>query len=442
VATGETVTQQRRRVKLAAHLMSAAAILQFEWEAMDETTPTRDLIRPGLLTRLQRICRTREINRATLGHILVAEAQRARSEDIFYLEWLTREIELTLTSFANGVVRYVRQQRDLLQREHAMSLVYLCIANTQIAADRAKLILLLSGLSQGSSLPLMPPPISGNAEYLTGRQMKAIGRLLELADAFYAKEFLGPVRPRLFPLLGGASGVGKTFLVKKAAALLKAEFLSVTAGDWIPMGANQEFEATAFTILAKVACHERVVVCIDEIDKVRLDTDSAWGRSVASDLWRALDHSLPVAAYLRSPRSSLHGVDLSEDKLAKRIPAVLWFVGAGTWQTHYEQKSGIGFSQGAKKIEQLEGRLIQRTNTIPSELLLRFHPEVIELAHPTPEESVEVFRSSGLTEAAVNVGLRLDPVTHEWRGGMRSLEAIWAEIAILRRKQHTSIFNE
>ncbi len=439
---GETFAQQRHRLTLAAHLMCAASILQAEWEATDGVTTSKNLIRPGLLARLHRVCRTHEIDRIAMGHVLMAEAQNARQSDLCYLGWLTREVELSLTMYAAGVLRYIRQQRDLLAREQAIALAYLGIAFGEKADDREKLATLLSILTQGSPIRLVPPALPNKAEYLTNRQRVVLERVTELGDAFFANEQLGPLRPRLFPLLSGATGAGKTFLIRKAAARLKAEFISLTVGDWIPQGAAAEYEATCYTILQKVAAHERVIVCIDELDKIRLDSESTWGRSVASDLWRALDHELPVGAYLRSPRSTIHGVEISEEKLAKKIPSTLWFVGIGTWQATFETKPIIGFSPLNQACQPLEGKAIQRSQTIPVELLLRFHPTVIQLTYPAPEETEEIFRACGLTEAAQNVGMKLVPEQHDWRGGMRSVEALWAEIAILRRRNQVKIYHE
>lgn len=439
---GETLAEQRHRLTLAAHLMCAASILQAEWEANDDVAESRDLIRPGLLARLLRICRTHAIDRIAMGHVLMAEAQSARQSDLCYLEWLTKEVELSLAPYAAGIIRYIRQQRDLLPREQAIGLAYLGIAFGQKADDRAKLATLLSTLTQGIPLRLVSPVLPDKSEYLTNGQRAVLERVTELGDAFFANERLGPLRPRLFPLLGGATGAGKTFLIRKAAARLKAAFITITAGEWIPQGAAAEYEATCYSILHKVAAHDRVIVCIDELDKVRLDSDSTWGRSVASDLWRTLDHELPIAAYLRSPRSTLHGVDISEDQLTQKVPSTLWFVGIGTWQANFETSPTIGFSSQNLVTRVLEGKTIQRSQTIPVELLLRFHPDVIQLTYPTPEETEEVFRACGLTEAAQNAGLKLDPQRHDWRGGMRSVEALWAEIAILRRRHHARISNE
>lgn len=439
---GETVAQQRQRLTLTAHLMCAASLLQAEWESDDNVATGRTLVRPGLLSRIHRICRTREIDRIAMGHVLMAEAQRARQGNLCYLEWLTREVELSLTAYAGGVLRYIRQQRDLLPKEQAIALAYLGLSFGDNSSDRAKLATLLSSITQGCSLRLVPPAITDKSEYLTRYQREALDRITDLADAFFANEQMGPLRPRLFPLLAGETGVGKTFLLRKAAARMKAELISITVGDWIPQGANPEFEATAYTILGKVALHDRVIVCVDELDKVRLDSESTWGRSVASDLWRALDHELPVAAYLRSPRSTVHGVDISEEQLTKKIPSTLWFAGIGTWQAYFETKQAMGFSPLPECAHTLSGRTIQHTQTIPTELLLRFHPQVLHLPYPSPHETECIFRESGLTAAAAAVGLKLDPHGHDWRGGMRSVEALWAEIAILRRKHHSKSFYE
>lgn len=440
---GETVAQQRHRLTLTAHLICAASLLQAEWESDEKISIRPNFIRPSLLTRLQRICRTRDIGRTAMGHVLMAEAQSARQGDLRYLEWLTREVELTLSGHTTGVLRYIRQQGDLLPKEQAIALAYLGISLGEDSPDRARLITLLSSLSQGCALRLVPSTPAEKSEYLTSNQKAVLERVTELADAFFANEALGPVRPRLFPLIAGATGAGKTFLIRKAATRLKAEFISITAGDWIPQGANADYEATTFTILGKVAAHDRVIVCIDELDKLRLDSESTWGRSVASDLWRALDHELPVASYLRSARSTIHGVDISEEKLRKKIPTTLWFAGIGTWQSHFEIKKVTGFSPESLGSERLSGGAIQRSQTVPTELLLRFHPEVLNLPYPAPHETETIFRQSGLTEAAARVGLSLDPRSHDWRGGMRSVEALWAEIAILlRRQQAKSIYEQ
>ena len=238
---GETLAQQRQRLTLTAHLMSAASLLQAEWELDDSVG--RNLVRPGLLARIQRICRTHDIDRIAMGHVLMAEAQNARQGDLRYLEWLTREVELSLAAYASGILRYIRHQHDLLTKEQAIALAYLGISFGEKPIDRVKLTILLSSISQGSTLRLVPPALAEKSEYLTRNQRTLLDRIVELADAFFANEPLGPLRPRLFPLLAGETGAGKTFLLRKAAVRLNAELISVTVGDWVPQGASADYEA-------------------------------------------------------------------------------------------------------------------------------------------------------------------------------------------------------
>jgi hypothetical protein len=102
------MAQQRQRLTLTAHLMCAASLLQAEWESDDMAIDRGPRIRPGLLARIRRICRTQAIDTIAMGHVLIAEAHTARHGDLLYLEWLTREVELSLAGYAAGVLRYLQ----------------------------------------------------------------------------------------------------------------------------------------------------------------------------------------------------------------------------------------------------------------------------------------------------------------------------------------------
>lgn len=58
------------------------------------------------------------------------------------------------------------------------------------------------------------------------------------------------------------------------------------------------------------------------------------------------------------------------------------------------------------------------------------------MAYPSSQETAEIYQKSGLSQAALDVGIDLCPAAHDWtKGGIRSLEAIWAEVAIRQRKR-------
>jgi hypothetical protein len=437
---GESLLDQKRRKSLSALARSAASVLQEEWEKIDDDAPAQRFVRPALLARLARICRNQQMSRIALGHILVAEATNARLSPIPYLEWLIRELELSLAPFASGVYRYVRLNRESLSPERSVGLVYLAVSFSPEPKDRGTLLELLTCIvAHGSTLRLVPPPPSSKSEFITAEQQHVLSRLLELADTYFSNQQLGSIRPRLFPVVVGPSGAGKTFLGKRVAGLVKAEYVCFTCADWIPLGANQEYEPTLYAILIKLANHERIVLCIDEIDKVRLDAESSWGKSVCLDLLRVLDLNFPIAGFLKSTRASSEAVGVTKEELASKIARNLWIMGCGAWQALHEKKAQLGFFPEVVTAK-IDARVIQHTATIPPELLLRFHPEILQVRYPTPEETADLFNACGLTEAAASLGMDLDPASHDWtRGGLRTLEAIWGEVAVRKRKRQIDI---
>lgn len=442
---GESISDQKARMRLVAQALSVANILQEEWAGNTGVLSPADLLAPNLLCRIARIRRRKNLDPASLGALLLNEAHQARHGDLKHLTWFTREAELCLVRHPNGLSRYLREQRKSLPRERKIALLFFGISLAKDKTDRGELVsLLASGYLEANRELAEPIAPSKSEPILTRNQQLVLGRLTDLADAFFSQEHMGPIRPRLFPLVAGPTGAGKSFLAKQTAQRLNASFITLTAGDWVPLGAAADYEASMYTILAKLAHSERVVLCLDEVDKVRIDVDGTWGRSVASDIWRVLDQNLPVAGFLKSPRATLQSVDISEEKLVARVASGLWIVGAGTWQTLYEAKPQMGFGCHTSLVKvRLNGDAIAKGSSIPTELLMRFHPDVLQMSYPTGEETEVIYRESGLSAAAAAVGLNLEPGLHDWnKGGMRSLESLWGEVAIRRRKKLNNAFYE
>lgn len=442
---GESISDQKARMRLVAQSLSVASILQEEWATNTGALRPGDILAPNLLCRIARIRRRKNLDPVALGALLMNEVHHARSADLKYLSWFTREAELCLIRHPIGLNRYLREQRKSLPKERKIALLFFGISLAKETSDRGRLVsLLASGYLDANKELSEPSPQTKSEPILTQNQQSVLSRLTDLADAFFTQEMMGPIRPRLFPLVAGPTGVGKSFLAKQTAQRLNASFISLTTGDWVPIGAAADYEASLYTILAKLAHNERLVLCLDEMDKVRLDVDGSWGRSVASDIWRVLDLNLPVAAFLKSPRATLQSVDISEEKLRARVAAGLWIVGAGTWQTLHEIRPQMGFTSNApQQATRLTAATIARHSQIPTELLMRFHPEVLHVAYPTCEETTAIYRDSGLTIAAASVGLTLEPALHDWsKGGMRTLESLWGEVAIRRRKKLNQAFYE
>lgn len=102
-------------------------------------------------------------------------------------------------------------------------------------------------------------------------------------------------RPRLYPMIAGPTGAGKSYRVEKLAGNLSANYFRVTFGEWLPKGAASEAgERTLFRILNAVRNNKRVLLHLDELDKCWFSFETVGERSIANELWDALDKKFPV----------------------------------------------------------------------------------------------------------------------------------------------------
>lgn len=133
--------------------------------------------------------------------------------------------------------------------------------------------------------------------------------LLEMGRLFFSGDRILPkVQMRLQPLVIGPTGAGKSFLVESVARELNAEFLRLCRGDWVAMGCRSA-RPTVFRILDFVVTYDKVVLHLDEVDKLTNLQGSEWSASIASDIWSLLERSLgaTIIEYLRDttfPRSA------------------------------------------------------------------------------------------------------------------------------------------
>lgn len=257
-----------------------------------------------------------------------------------------------------------------------------------------------------------------------------------MGRAFYAGSSATlAVKPRLFPLVVGPTGAGKSHLVKLTAETLRANHLRVTYGDWVPRGAREGAgEATTQRIIEAVLSHDRVLLHIDELDKCQLSYEHSWTRSIANDIWNVLDGEL---------RHHQAADDATAARLRKRVASGLWIVGSGTWQQVFEEASraGLGFNAQppppvAADPVALREKIVQ-ARMIPTELLSRFAGELQFIFYPeTVEEKQRLLDESGILELARSIGFPVSVNDLNFAAaGMRCLESLLTRVVIAAQEQ-------
>jgi hypothetical protein len=279
----------------------------------------------------------------------------------------------------------------------------------------------------GTVVAVTPKPASQPSMHRS--QRVAFARCLSLGKLHFSGRLQNlPLKPRTFPLLVGPSGVGKSHLATQVAKELGAHLMPLTFGRWTPAGARDSRQ-TMFAILDALAGHVRLVIFIDELDKFG-GWDGSWARSVANDIWAALDGVFPLDTYHADKEA---GKTLTTSDLAR-----LWIIGAGTWQAQTEpssERKPIGFVPSAvRACEPSSADVIARVRAareVPVELLARFHSEPIHMSYPRPEEVPALFSQYGVVELAAEAGVDLASVKLDFsKGGVRVIEAFVADLLL------------
>jgi hypothetical protein len=284
------------------------------------------------------------------------------------------------------------------------------------------------------------PKARFECEPVTESHRAAGDTLHTVGQLFFSNErYLVPgLKLRLFPLIVGPTGAGKTFLVRSAAKRLRARYLKVTRSDWIPQG-SATGRPTMYQILDYVITQPRVLLHLDELDKYRISfSGPEWSAAIAGNLWSVLDGALPVLEYLRdTPNSSEKNV--TEAKINSWIQSRLWVVGSGTWQSVFKENragSAIGFA-GAHENTPVTADAIARSELISPELLHRFCSDLIFLKYPNHhEETARLLESTGISALASELGETITAQNVNFElGGMRVLESIATRLVIARHRR-------
>jgi hypothetical protein len=271
-----------------------------------------------------------------------------------------------------------------------------------------------------------------------GETLKAVGEL------FFAEgRCLNPgLKLRLFPLVVGPTGVGKSHLVRSAAQRLGCAYFRVTRSDWIPQGSSRG-RGTLYQILDYVSTQPRTLLHVDELDKLQISFGAQeWSASIAGDLWSLLDGAFPILEFLRDATYT-DGEKPTPVEIESWIKSRCWIVGSGTWQAVFKGNrpgSAIGF-RSASEVEPVSAEMIEKAELISPELLHRFTSDLIFLNYPDRRETAHLLESSGIGALAREMGQMINPSDVDFtKGGMRALESIATRLAIAwqRRRLNTA----
>lgn len=232
-----------------------------------------------------------------------------------------------------------------------------------------------------------------NAKYakgqLTDDQLAVLRRLKDLAVLYFNGVAQGcEIEPRLWPLVVGPTGCGKSFLARQLAHYLGAHYLRISYGDWIVQGARAT--CTHFMILDAAARHSRVVVHLDELDKLPARGEQEWGRAVVNEVWALLDLEVPVARFAADATArEQHSANALGALVANKGRGRIFIVGSGTWQDLFDHacaaKSSMGFGIAVPAAPDFQAALhrVTATGGPMAELLARFDGTVQLIRPPT-----------------------------------------------------------
>lgn len=270
----------------------------------------------------------------------------------------------------------------------------------------------------------------------THSQREAINRLRQLERLHYAERVIPlSVTPRTFPLLVGATGVGKSSVVRHVAESVGAHFIAASWSNWIPKGARDN-QPTVETVILACTNHKKVILFVDELDKCPSEgQNDTWSRSLLGDIFAVLDGQLGWPALGQEAQKELQMPDGYSDpttELQELVSRRLWVIGAGTWQSVFDARpsSTLGFNRPTGSVEPVEAR-VRSSNAIPKELLARFNPSLVALRYPDVDEIRELVARSGLKALAEKLSYQINYQDLDVRrNGLRCLEALATELLI------------
>lgn len=420
-------------------------------QALREDAPDRDAVWTALVEAVQE-GKLLSRRRTTHGpEELQAQIRRAISRGSFRPGWL-EACESALVQAPAAWLAYVDSQGLTLPAEQKLQqLLRLHTAKPDLlpAPYSALLVSIIEDLqselkARGPNSPAPPPPEPrcqaaptppASAEPslpLTRSQRSAFERLCAMAEVYFQPPPSSPLAPRLTPLLIGPTGAGKSAVAKQIASATGSHLVRVSLSTWNPTGSRDT--PTLRRIGQVLGKHERVVLVIDEIDKLSTDT-AAWTRSCSAEVYDLLERE---CAHL------LADSDADRKILEPKLRTKIFFIAAGTWQHLHTRRAaprplGFGATRNASLTTERDITSWAISEGYPAELFGRFHTTPVFLDYPDAAETSDLLRRLGIDALAESTGRRDILERFTWRPfGLRALESLYTDLLLLQRQQHAS----
>lgn len=231
-------------------------------------------------------------------------------------------------------------------------------------------------------------------------QSSAIKELTKRAEIFYGNNWQNLcVRPRFSSLVIGPTGSGKTSIVASVAASVNAEYLRISAPEWMPLGAhNRGGKETLPFIAKKIEDSHRLIICIDEIDK--LCYDSSWSSYQKGEIYDLLDYRVPPTLQLAETEEESAENEATKEQLRNdrvlninaKMGTTVLIIGVGTFQDFFEKRHSLGF--GNDSFKNITAYDIAKR--LPRELANRFNGTLILLPPLTADDYRNMASSTAL----------------------------------------------
>lgn len=261
-------------------------------------------------------------------------------------------------------------------------------------------------------------------------QRRAFEELLRYADLFFSNDWKNlPLRPRIYPLLVGPSGVGKTWLVSHLARELSIgdamPVMHLHFGEWIPCGARVLKGHTLSTLHDFVINNRQGIIHLDELDKFRLQS-SDWSISIQQEIFAMLDYRMHAAHDKAWTRG-----------LCDYFRLNFFVVGSGTWQDLWDSPQPLGFQTGSEASGSML-KSIGDQRSIPVELMRRFSAQPILIPYLTADDVAAILdQLATAIDPDLLAGLRgKEKEVAESRKGIRAFEEhVTQRLMEIRSKQ-------